>query len=270
MFKVENFGESWIDLVMPFPCEIHHCTPRKQPDPERFSVLTHYTEPRALKWPSDSVREFHGLFDLILTNEESLLDLPNAMFCLFGGSWVKSLPNSHCFGVSFLYSNGIGAEHVFAGYRDRREIWNRHAQIEIPTRFYTSAMRPPVGIIKLNPYPYPDKTGLFESMFSIIVENDYQEHFFTEKIIDCFRSYTVPIYFGAGHIGKYFNTDGMILPSTVDDMITKINRLSISDYWSRIRAIDDNYQRSGNYCDLLGRLGQYVEEGHRLKKLQTV
>lgn len=266
MFKAENFGVSWLDLVLPFPCEIHHCSARRQPDPGRFSVLSHYTEPRPLKWPVETVRQYAGLFDLILTNEDALLDLPNAMFALFGGSWVKTQPQAKRFEVSFLYSNGIGAEQHFAGYQERRRIWGAQHALQCPKAFYTSTMRPPEGIAELRPYPFADKTPLFESMFSIIVENDYQPHYFTEKLVDALRSYTVPIYFGATNIGKYFDTRGMLLPSSLDEMVAMINRLTPENYWSRLPAMQANHERSRPYWDLLERLDGYVREGHRLRQ----
>lgn len=266
MFKAENFGISWLDLQLPFPCEIHHCTARQQPDPGRFSVLSHYTEPRPLKWPAETVRQYAGLFDLILTNEESLLDLPNAMFALFGGSWVKTWPQAKRFETSFLYSNGVGAEQHFAGYRDRRQIWLRQHEMKQALRFYTSKMRPPEGIAELQPYPFDDKTPLFESMFSIIVENDYQPHYFTEKLIDSLRAYTVPIYLGAPNIGKYFDTRGMLLPSSIDELVAMVNALTPDDYWSRMAAMQANFERSKPYWDLLERLSGYIQEGHRLRR----
>ncbi|MDM4764975.1 hypothetical protein [Pelomonas sp. SE-A7] len=263
MFKAENFGISWLDLVLPFPCEIHHCAPRARPDSGRFSVLSHFTEPRQLKLPAAQVREVAPLFDLILTNEDSLLDLPNAALAVFGSNWVKTLPERKSFDVSFLYSNGVGSEALFSGYRDRRQIWARGAALRVPTRFYTSQMRPPEGIENLAPYPFPDKAGLFESMFSIIVENEYQDHYFTEKLIDCLRSYTVPIYFGAPNIARYFDPAGMLLPSTVDEMVEMIDRLTVADYWGRLGALEANYQRSKQYWDFLRNLGLYIEEGRR-------
>lgn len=265
MFKAENFGVSWLDLVLPFPCEVHHCTARRQPDPGRFAVLTHYTEPRPLKWPVETVRQYAGIFDLILTNEEELLDLPNSMFALFGGSWVKTLPQAKRFEVSFLYSNGVGAEQHFAGYRDRRLIWGCQGEITTPLNFYTSQMRPPERIAELKPYPFADKTPLFESMFSIIVENDYQPHYFTEKLIDALRAFTVPIYFGAPNIGKYFDSAGMLLPSSLDEMVSMINALTPDDYWSRLAVLQTNHERSTPYWDLLDQLGGYIREGHRLR-----
>ena len=263
MFKAENFGVSWIDLVLPFPCEIHHCQPRAQPDPGRFSVLSHYTEPRQLKWPVEAVRQYHSAFNLVLTNEESLLDLPNAMFSLFGGSWVSAPPPAKRFELSFLYSNGIGSEALFSGYRDRRQIWQRRHELTLPTRFYTSTMRPPEGVGDPQPYPFPDKHGLFESMFSVIVENEYQDHYFTEKLIDSLRSFTVPIYLGAPNIARYFEADGLLLPGSMDELVAMANALSPADYWMRLPALHENQRRSMPYWDLLSGLRRYIEEGQR-------
>jgi hypothetical protein len=124
-------------------------------------------------------------------------------------------------------------------------------------------MRPPEGVLDLAPYPYSDKAGLFESMFSIIVENEYQDHYFTEKLIDCLRSYTVPIYFGAPNIAKYFDPAGMLLPASLDEMFEMVNRLTPADYWERLNAMEGNFQRSRHYWDLLRNLGLYIEEGKR-------
>ncbi len=258
MIKVENFGESWIDFELPFACEVHHCFPRQQPSPDRYSVLNHYTEPRPLKAASEDVRRYHGAFNLILTNEESLLDLPNVRFSLFGGKWVSRVPQTKSFGVSFLYSNGIGNEQLFSGYRDRRAIWNRKNEIRIQKSFYTSTKRPPADIVDPNPYPYLLKDQLFDSMFSIIVENAYEPHYFTEKLIDAFSTYTVPIYLGADNISRYFRPEGMIIPKSLDDMIEIINSLSAEDYWRRLPALVENRELSSRFWDQVGTLRENI------------
>lgn len=265
MFKAENFGVGWLDLSFPFPCEIHHCVAKRQPDPGRFSVLTHYTEPRPLKWPIDQVRQYAGLFDLILTNEEALLDLPNAQFALFGGCWIKEAPRAKRFELSFLYSNGVGAEQHFAGYRARRAIWEAQEQITLPKAFYTSSMRPPERVENLAPYPFDSKTPLFESMFSVIVENDDQPHYFTEKIVDALRTHTVPLYFGAPNIGKYFDMEGILAFQTAEELVQAANALTPDDYWRRMPAMVRNFQIAEHYLDLLRNMERYVKEGFRQK-----
>ena len=101
------------------------------------------------------------------------------------------------FELSFLYSNGVGAESSTAGYRARRAIWEAQEQITLPKAFLHLQHAPPSAWENLAPYPFDSKTPLFESMFSVIVENDDQPHYFTEKIVDALRTHTVPLYFGA-------------------------------------------------------------------------
>lgn len=52
--------------------------------------------------------------------------------------------------------------------------------------------------------------GLTPYMFSIVVENEKYDDYFTEKICDCFATGTIPIYYGTDHIGDYFDDHGII------------------------------------------------------------
>jgi hypothetical protein len=47
-------------------------------------------------------------------------------------------------------------------------------------------------------------------MFSFAIENCRQPYYMTEKLIDCFITGTVPIYWGADYAIDFFNPDGMI------------------------------------------------------------
>ena len=51
----------------------------------------------------------------------------------------------------------------------------------------------------------PDKfDGLLPYKYSVALENSCLDHYLTEKINDCFLSYTIPLYYGCKKIGKYF------------------------------------------------------------------
>jgi len=78
--------------------------------------------------------------------------------------------------------------------------------------------------------------GLCDYMFSVAIENGEYETYFTEKILDCFATGTIPIYIGAPNIGKYFNTDGIIKISNFDDISEEL-------YYNRMDAIKDNLER---------------------------
>jgi len=85
--------------------------------------------------------------------------------------------------------------------------------------------------------------------YSIAVENSISPYWFTEKILNCFASMTIPIYFGASDIGRFFNTDGIVSLS-VDDPETVEKALKVctrDEYIARLPAILDNFQRVQRY-----------------------
>ena len=87
--------------------------------------------------------------------------------------------------------------------------------------------------------------------YQIVVENEMNAYYFTEKIMDCFISMCVPIYMGASKIGEFFNTDGIIQISpkdidNIDEILKQCNQL---DYQERLEAIKDNYHRVLEYIN---------------------
>jgi hypothetical protein len=78
--------------------------------------------------------------------------------------------------------------------------------------------------------------GLKRYMFSVAYENAYYPGYFTEKILDCFATGTIPIYRGDPEIGKVFNTDGIIF---IDDDLD-LDSLNEELYESKMEAIKEN------------------------------
>lgn len=78
--------------------------------------------------------------------------------------------------------------------------------------------------------------GLCDYMFSVAIENGQYETYFTEKLLDCFATGTIPVYLGAPDIGNHFNKDGII------DLNEEFY---ISDdlYYGKMDAIKDNLER---------------------------
>ena len=92
----------------------------------------------------------------------------------------------------------------------------------------------------------PDKLdGLLPYRYSIAIENSAQPDYFTEKINDCFLSYTVPVYYGCTNIGKYFPERSFI---TIDieqpeKAIRTIEELATNDDWAqRFDAVQEARQ----------------------------
>ena len=77
--------------------------------------------------------------------------------------------------------------------------------------------------------------------YSIVVENYIDDSYFTEKILNCFATGTVPIYLGARSIGDFFDPRGIIAFSSFSELRRILNSVvSIDDYNSRAGAISAN------------------------------
>lgn len=77
--------------------------------------------------------------------------------------------------------------------------------------------------------------GLAPYRYSIAIENTSKPDYWTEKISDCFLSYTVPIYYGATNIGDYFPENSFIwLPmDDPDAALNVIRHIQQHDDWDR-------------------------------------
>ena len=78
--------------------------------------------------------------------------------------------------------------------------------------------------------------GLCDYMFSVVIENGVYESYYTEKILDCFATGTIPVYLGSPDIADYFNKDGII-------ELTDEFEISDEIYESKMDAIKDNLER---------------------------
>ena len=86
-------------------------------------------------------------------------------------------------------------------------------------------------------------------MFGVAIENTQHNGYFTEKIIDCFLQKTIPIYWGCSNIGEFFNIDGIITFTSVDNAIIQINNLDEDYYNTCLEAINENYKLAIQYIN---------------------
>ena len=89
--------------------------------------------------------------------------------------------------------------------------------------------------------------GLRDYAYSIAIENSVQDSYFTEKLVDCFSTGTVPIYWGTRTIERYFNMEGVIHFDTVGELLRTLPTLSDQDYLRRMPAIVDNFERAKRF-----------------------
>ena len=78
-------------------------------------------------------------------------------------------------------------------------------------------------------------TGLYPYKYSIAIENSYYNNYWTEKLADCFLSWTMPIYYGAPNIFDYFPKESMIWidPNQPQKALQTINDAIDNNAWKK-------------------------------------
>ena len=213
-------------------------------------------------------------FDLILTLDKILLDkLPNAKF--YPANYVSQfniLPNSD----NIPHKKSI---HWDSYEIPEKETFKIHKKSKLVSCVSSNKSFLPGHItrlkfiesIKTNPKidffgrginPIDSKFDVLKDYaFSIAIEMirpgdmyhaDKQiwvddEYLWSEKINDCFLTGTVPIYYGCPIIGEFFNTDGILVFNTIEELHNILNNLSMEQYESMLPAIEDNLNRAKKY-----------------------
>jgi len=202
-----------------------------------------------------ALRSAHD-FDRIFTFTQSILDTYEQaeLFC-WGSSWLdfKDLKIHKKPHITFVTSSKIQTP----GHQLRLAIHEALAPID-ETKHGLEIYQ------HISPPFHERRNDFFESaMFHIAAENSRQKNYFTEKIIDCFASKTIPIYYGCPNLSSFFNMDGVITFSDVKDLNTIFDTINEDYYNSRKEAIEDNYQVAKKFHsdnDVVPRLTRFIIE----------
>lgn len=168
---------------------------------------------------------YMNVYDKIFTWSEELCDLHERICWIPGnGSWIRE-PKIHSKSklISILASN---KSHL-PGHQQRLHMLDQ-------LKDYA-----PLFGRGFNEIKYKEE-ALADYMFSVAIENN--DEYFSEKLLDCFLTGTIPIYYGTPSVGKWFNTDGMIILEDEFD----IESLTEELYNEKIDAVKDNFDRALN------------------------
>lgn len=118
--------------------------------------------------------------------------------------------------------------------------------------------------------PVADKwDGLAPYRYSLAVENYNGPYYWTEKIADCFLSYTMPIYYGCTNINSFFPLESYISIdiNQPEEAIAIIKDVIESDHWIRNRdAIIYARELILNKYQIYPFISQAIQE-HEAKKI---
>lgn len=202
----------------------------------------------------ESVRTQQDKYSIVLTYcDEILRGNPKSMLFMGTTSWVRGYVPPQ---KKFMVSTVVGGKNnpLFPGYSLRHNLWRNKQLITNPIDFYLSGeCRWAEGDYSNNKILEGSvvslsKSPMFDSQFHIAIENISMGNMFTEKLIDCLQTKTVPIYYGCTNIGDFFNTDGILVAKTLSDIIDICNNITPVLYEEMGLAIQDNYNRSHKHC----------------------
>jgi len=199
------------------------------PAPRKIALLLECpaVNPGMYVWIRDYAHEFHA----VLTHQKALVDIGEPFkFYPFCGSWIKDWS---IFRKTKMVSMLVSTKGLTEGHR------LRHEAAQLPD---IAAYGQGVGR-----WVESKATALRNYRFAVIIENDCSDYWFTEKLIDAFSQGTIPIYRGCPSIGKFFNTDGMILWREIDELREIIDNLTEDDYEACQVAVKENFERATLY-----------------------
>lgn len=182
------------------------------------------------------------------------------------------------FEVTFL----SGILNLIEGHKLRQRVLKKESEIKIPHKWWeklddfdSRGQRPGYFEVKMtstgNPIEGEGKKQVWDrhSMFHVAIENSKYENLFTDKILDCFATKTLPIYWGAPNIDEFYNKNGIIFFNNENDLVDIINNLTEEDYFSRLDAINENFKLVKEKGFFFDRVEQFLDELIKVNNLQN-
>jgi hypothetical protein len=187
-------------------------------------------------------------FTYILTHNEDLVKIDEKQFKFypFGGCWIEPSERRMFYktkNISIIASS----KKTTVGHNLRHEIINKFPLL--------------IDGVYGNGYnPIDNKLqALRDYRYSIVIENEKSDTWFTEKIIDCFACGTIPIYWGTNKIKSLFDGMGILMLNDnindIGDVLISIQNGEYNDvnygeyyYKKQIQAVKNNFHIMNEYA----------------------
>lgn len=201
-------------------------------------------------------------FDKVYSFDREVVDAhANAEFFCFGSCWVLTDKEGKQIGMKADYHNCFDTNKKFELSfirSNKKELPGhqlRHAIMPLLDKTYKFSLNFPKERIET-------KIPLFkDAMFHLTIENSRYENYITEKVIDCFMSYTIPIYWGCPNIGEHFDASGIITFNSKEELEKILENLTEEDYYSRLEAVKKNYETAKEgYAFFFDKINGFISE----------
>lgn len=219
---------------------------------EQFHLVDEIPEARKIGWLIEPMNinpdaylwiydpKNHNKFDFVMTHRKSLIQWFPDKFIYQGlfGTWI--LPEERQLypktkSISIIASNKQMAD----GHRLRWDVINQFGgSMDIYGRghnFIESKLQ-----------------GLKDYRFQVVIENERSDGWITEKLIDCFVTGTIPIYYGCPDVKSTFNERGMYQFSNMNELARIIKHIEKDPkelYKICNTAMHDNFERAKGFVN---------------------
>lgn len=204
--------------------------------PKNDNHIAWLLEPRGTNpYQYPFIQDNHQKFKYVLTYDKELLKVDDKfIFYPHGGCWIKP-------GEEKVYDKNKLVSMISSTKNFGAEGHSFRTEIREKIKFnFDSFGR---GHNQIN-YKID---GLKDYMFSITVENSKFDYYFSEKLIDCFMTGTIPIYWGCPSIGDFFDINGILIFDTIEELDTLLNTITPELYYSKMDSIKNNFEVAKKY-----------------------
>ena len=185
--------------------------------------------------PYTWIKNNHNKYKYVLTYSEELLSKgENFLYYPFGNTLLDE-SDFNIYDKSKLVSMMLSNKTFTDGHKFRHQC---KQTLNGKVDFYGS------GVNGIHQYKL---ISCKDYMFQVVVENSKLNHYFTEKIIDCFLTGTIPIYWGTNKVLEHFDSNGIITFNDSNELLDIINNLNPDEYYNRIESVRKNFELSKLY-----------------------
>ena len=170
--------------------------------PENIWMLVQEPYQRGL---NDWVKERHQYFGKVFThlpvaNSSKYIPSQTCLPWHIGRTYDELVLEKHPPNKDKLLSAIVGSSIFLPGHKERHDFIKRAKNFDIGLDLFGKGIK-----------PIQDKLeGLVDYMFSFAIENNSNPDMWTEKLADCFLTWTMPVYYGCTNLEKYFPPESFI------------------------------------------------------------
>ena len=186
--------------------------------------------PHMYEW----IQTNNKLFDYVLTFDEDLISKgQNYLYYPHGRCWINNYEDLKKENkVSIIASSKNFTE----GHQLRHKVIDKFKNIEVFGYGY-------------NPVENKEDS-LSKYMYSVTIENCRQPGYWTEKIVDCFATKTIPIFWGDDAVSDFFDPEGIIYFNSQEELGEILEDLKVNGdaiFESKKAAVEKNFKLVETY-----------------------